>query len=215
MKNVLATAAEVVVFLFAAFGGHLVAAAPPISAAGGVPARFAVGLASFAALLVFLLVKAWMGGWPGRTAWAVAAPALALAYVASAFAYQRSFSENTFGFRHSDTETTTEIRGHELTKAGEDARAWFVANKGREPLAAELVRDEAKGVDGIPVLWTTDSLREAYDELLRLYVAMIVCLAAAIACLIELVAVRPPARSGGAVAAVGTPHGEGATPAAA
>src|SRR5437667_4364336 len=58
MRKKIATAVGIVAALFASFGGFLTNVSPPEVPGLGVDPRFAVGLASMAALIVLLIVQA-------------------------------------------------------------------------------------------------------------------------------------------------------------
>src|SRR4051812_15288787 len=117
-KAALATVAEIVVFLFAAFDGYLKLIAPPVSRVGGMYGPAAVGFASFAALLIFLYAKTWMHASTrkqGRNIWMAVTGILIVAYVAVGFRYQSVIDQHTFLYPLGQTTGAREVYGNELT----------------------------------------------------------------------------------------------------
>ena len=86
-KEIAGKGVEVATFLLAAFSGFLKTIAPPDET--GTP--FAVGVASFAVLIVFLFVSALAQGRlrrKGKKYWYLAAALLSIVFVILAFVYQ-------------------------------------------------------------------------------------------------------------------------------
>jgi hypothetical protein len=195
-KAGLITAAEVVTFLFAAFNSHLTGIAPPASRIGAMRADFAIGVASFAALLVFMLVKA-----AATTAsiqrhkriWFVVALVLTLGYVGFALSYSRSFNAYTFVYAPTDSARTTVVIGDEYTAYGQKLGENYKRAHGVWPIPAELLSSEGNEPARITLLYTTDSIVSVHNRLIYLYIGMVVVLATAIASLLELYRPRPEA----------------------
>ncbi|HYR06654.1 MAG TPA: hypothetical protein VEQ60_02720 [Longimicrobium sp.] len=194
-KAALVTMAEVITFLFAAFNGHLTGAAPPASRIGGMRADYAVGIASFAALLIFLLVKALLSEKPSaqhRKIWLRIAAGLTVVYLIVAVSYGGSYNAHTFVWTPDSTTRTVELVGRDHTARGREMVANFRRDKGVEPLPGELLAySESYDAAKIPALWTSASIVRAHNHLVYLYITMVVVLATAIASLLELTQSTP------------------------
>lgn len=194
-KAVLATLFELVVFLFAGFNGYLTKLAPPASRAGGMSPAAAVGFASFAALLVFLLAKVWMRhslAEQYKRRWFAITVALTVFYLAAGFEYQRKTSDVTFLYPLGDLHGNVEVIGERLTAEGKAAVAVFRGGNGRDPLPAELIAEDGGDRSKIIVYWEPASVREAHDALVWRYVLFVVVISAALASLIELMSLSGP-----------------------
>lgn len=188
-KAVLVTMFELIAFLFAGFNGYLTNLAPPVSRAGGMSPTAAVGFASFAALLMFLLAKVWMRHSRAeryKRFWFATTVALTFAYVASGLEYQRKTGNVTFLYPLGDIEGRVEIVGEQMTPSGQAAMREFTRQNGRDALPAELIAELGGKQSDILVLWDPASIRASHDGLVLRYVAFVVILSAALASLIEL-----------------------------
>jgi hypothetical protein len=194
-KAALITLAEVVTFLFAAFNGHLTGAAPPASRIGGMRADYAVGIASFAALLIFLLVKAVLlekALTQHRKIWLGIAGVLTVIYLAVAIGYGRSYNNHTFVWTPDSTMRTVELIGSDHTARGNKMVANFRRENGVKPLPGELLAySESYDATRITALWTSASVVRVHNQLVYLYIAMVAVLATAIASLLELTQSTP------------------------
>jgi hypothetical protein len=175
-KSLLASFIEVVVFLFASFGGFLKNSAPPDE----TNPSYYVGIVSFLVLIVLLIVSAVSRRVPGarhRWAWMSAGIVCFVLAVPSAFLYPRMLHEYTYPF---PLEKLTEVRVHG-SESGltEVAKEWVKEN----PLdsgPAVLARKFPPGQ-----VWTQESIEHARTILLMSYSALVLSLATAIFCLIE------------------------------
>jgi len=167
---------QVVVFLFAAFGGFLKAVAPPDEAWP----RFAVGAASFLTLCVLLYIAALSEGRPRRRhrpRWMAAATVALVATLALVISYGAIRDRYTFEDPANGSEVF--IRGTELTK---QAKA-YQALKPNDSLA-DLVA-AFRGVAVRTNVWTPASIRRAKLALTGAYVALVLSIAVTIFCLTE------------------------------
>ncbi|HXI26578.1 MAG TPA: hypothetical protein VNG71_22190, partial [Pyrinomonadaceae bacterium] len=82
---------EVVGVLFSAFGGFLVGVAPPLAA----DARYAVGISSFFALIVLLLISS-LAKKKHRNAWIISAICSFVIAVVSSYYYKDLYNELAF-----------------------------------------------------------------------------------------------------------------------
>jgi hypothetical protein len=189
-KAALATIAEIVTFLFAAFDGYLKLIAPPVSRVGGMDAAASVGFASFAALLIFLYAKVWIRASAspmGRRIWMVATGTLIAAYLGVGFQYQSVVDRHTFLFPIGQTNGTREVYGNELTDVGKQLTGAFALRNKRQPLPAELIQGAGGRIEQtLLTIWTSRSIQAAHDSLVLWYVLFVVVLATAIASLLEL-----------------------------
>ena len=176
--KILAVAVEVVVFLFAAFGGFLAGIAPPEEA----DAEFAVGLGSFLALGILLWMAAAKRSWfrgRRRNVWLViAATFLVLAPIVSAL-YWHQRSRLTFGFPPGQVEARY-LAGTELTSAG---RRYIEIHSGTKT-AAEMV-DEFGGLASRELIWTRESIGRAQMLLVALYLSSVLAISVGIFSLTE------------------------------
>jgi hypothetical protein len=190
-----ATLAEVSTFLFAALNGHLFSVAPPASRVGGLPADLAVGIASFAALLVFFVVKSYVTPWKHRRAfWLVMATLLTGLYLIAALRYGGGLNRNTFVYSPDPETRTVEVVGNDYTNVGKQMAANFRRKYRAEPLPGELLQYGGGYDPGkITELWTARSVVRAHNQMVYRYLTMVVLLAMAIASLIQLSMVSPKA----------------------
>jgi hypothetical protein len=175
-KNILASFIEVVVFLFASFGGFLSKIAPPDEAS---PSYY-VGIVSFLVLAILLIVSGVSRRAPGqrhRWAWMSAGIVCLVLAVPSALIYPRMLRKYTYPF---PLERPTEVRVN--GSAGgltEVAKEWVKENP-LESSPAVLARKFPLGQ-----VWTQESIEHARMILLVSYGALVLSLATAIFCLVE------------------------------
>jgi hypothetical protein len=192
-KERIGKGAEVIAFLLAAFSGFLKGFAPPDETG----ASFAVGVASFAALLIFLLISALAQrnlDPSRRKYWYLAASLFSVAFLVLAFVYQDARTAHTFLWPPNEEPKTLYVAGSTLTPKAQAAVA-----KDSSLTAATLVAgfggiDKDLGVDKRTSVWTADSIRSVGRTLSIEYVVMVLSLAAAIFCLTEglLLRTTPP-----------------------
>lgn len=187
-KDVIGRAVEVVTFLLAGFSGFLKKIAPPDET--GAP--FAVGVASFAALLAFLFVSALARGRLRRKRkkyWYIVAAALSVVFLVSSFVYQNDRSAYTFLWPPNADPKELYVVGDTLTQ-----QAQFAKNNDPGLTPAKLVAGFG-GIDERTSVWTADSIRRVGRRLSLEYVLTVLTLAATIFCLTEgllLRVTRPP-----------------------
>lgn len=175
-KNLLASFIEVVVFLFASFGGFLRNIAPPDE----TNPSYHVGIVSFLVLIILLIVSAVSRRAPGprhRWAWMSAGIVCFVLAVPSAFLYPRMLHKYTYAY---PLEKPTEVRvnGSE-SGLTEVAKEWVRENP-RESSPAVLARKFPPGQ-----VWTQESIERAKTILLFTYSSLVLSLATAIFCLVE------------------------------
>jgi hypothetical protein len=175
-KQVLGKGVEVIVFLFAAFGGFLNDIAPP----GEADSRFAIGVGSFLALIVLLLATAFSKDLPIRRykkTWLTVASAFFLAAICAALFYKSNTDRLTFPYPPESTRAEY-VSGTELTS---DARA-YKEKTGKT--TAEVVAAYG-GLASRERVWTPASIRRGKMVLVASYLALILSLASSIFCLTE------------------------------
>jgi hypothetical protein len=175
-KNLLTSSIEVVVFLFASFGGFLKNIAPPDE----TNPSYYVGIVSFLVLIVLLIVSAVSRRAPGPRhgwAWVSAGIVCFVLAVPSAFLYPGILHKYTYAF---PLEKPTEVRVHG-SESGltEVAKEWVKENP-LDSSPAVLARKFPPGQ-----VWTPESIEHARTILLVSYSSLILSLATAIFCLIE------------------------------
>src|SRR5258706_6402784 len=168
-QSVLIRALEVVGVLFAAFGGFLVGIAPPQAA----DARFAVGLSSFFALIILLLISS-LANKKYRRAWRVGAVVFLLVAVAGAYYYRSTYYALTFEYPPGDSKVLL-IAGTEFTPEAHKQRRDnpTISN-------AELVA--GLGPDRV---WPEAAVNAARKKLIFSYVFLVMALASSIFSLTE------------------------------
>lgn len=186
-KEIVAKAVEVVAFLLAGFSGFLKNIAPPDETG----ASFAVGVASFAALIAFLFVSALAQGRLRRKAkkyWYIAAAVLTVVFLVSAFIYQDARSAYTF-----------------LWPPNADPKELYVAGDTFTPLAQQAQNNDPSltptklvagfgGIDERTAVWPADSIRRVGRKLALVYVLTVLSIAAVIFCLTEGLLLRATPR---------------------
>jgi hypothetical protein len=176
-KDLLAKAIAVITFLFAAFSGFLTNIAPPED----TESSFAVGLSSFAALAIYLVLTAISKNQQRtkhKAIWlSVAMASLAISLVA-AFVYKSNLDELTFGFPP-ETQTSRYVRGTEFTP---DADQYRTANP--QKTVSEIVADHG-GIPSKELVWTPDSIGNAKLKLTMIYVLLVLSIATTVFSLSE------------------------------
>jgi len=187
--TVLARGIEVVGVLFVSFGGFLLGLAPPEDA----DALFAVGIASFGALIVLLLVAAVTGQRTTRrrkNAWIGGSAVLFVVCLTSAYAYKSSCDALLFEYPP-DSARAEYVGGTKLTPAARDVMKQHPGLSKPELLA---------GFGGLAhrnLVWG-DSVRTARMRLIALYVLCVLSLCGSIFALTEGAMVRPDHGGGAA-----------------
>jgi hypothetical protein len=173
------------VALFAAFGGFLANIAPPEVPEIGMHAKFAVGLAYFAALIVLILLRT-LPVWVGssdllRHVWFIVGAVSGLMFVILALNYDAQLETKTFDHKlQNDSATTRYIIGDTYTPS---AAQYVRTNPVSGP--EELLR--AGKTDDPTLVWTKQSLIAAEASLIRLYQALVVLLCISLFTLLPLV----------------------------
>jgi peptidoglycan/LPS O-acetylase OafA/YrhL len=169
---------KAVTFLFAMFGGFLTSIAPPEES----NSRFAVGLASFLALVVLLIISALVRHpltKKARLRWMVAACALFVLALAAALAYRWNLDRLTFPYPPESTRAEY-VAGTRLTP-----EAQKYVDEHPDKTISTVVADF--GIENRELVWPPDALREARLLLLFNYVALVLAMAGAIFSLSESV----------------------------
>jgi hypothetical protein len=174
-KEILATAVEVISFLFVAFSGFLTKIAPPEA-----DATFAIGISSFFALIVLLFAKALSKKLPRQKyifAWCIAALACFVAAVSSGFAYKGYTDRLTFAFPPGSIKAEY-IKGTEMTPL---ARS-YQSRTGKTD--AEVVA-AFEGPANRDKVWFPQSIQRSRQILTANYVVLVLTMAGAIFALTE------------------------------
>lgn len=176
MNKVLAKFIQIVVFLFAVFGGFLNEVAPPIQ----TTSRMAVGLGSFLVLIVLLIISAIARtSWPAksRKKWIVAGCVCFVLALVSGVLYPWTLSKLTYYYPPPpDAATHWRVNGLEWTQTTKD----FIAREPGNYLPAELEKNLA-----YEDIWTPGSVELAKFLLLANYLCLILSISTAIFCLLE------------------------------
>ncbi len=186
---VLARAIQLVGVLFAAFGGFLTNLAPPDE----LKPAFAVGVASFLTLGVLLLISALAKHAPVekyKFLWLGSGILTLALFGGLALAYQRNLLLRTFPFPRTTSETSY-VAGTDLTA---DGRRYVQENPSSS--ATDLVLNFG-GLDQRARVWTEASIAQSRRTLTILYVALVVCLAAAIFSFAEGILATPSPKGTG------------------
>lgn len=176
-KRILSRSIEIVVFVFAAFGGFLKNVAPPEEA----NARYAVGISSMLALCVLLFISSISKGQPKRKfkkRWLMAAGILFGVAVIAAFAYRWNIDRLTFPFPP-ENQTAEYVAGTKLTKIAKE-----FLEENLEITNSHLV-DKFGGLAMRELVWTAESIRSAKMVLTINYVLVTLSLTATVFCLTE------------------------------
>lgn len=183
MRGLLAAAVAFIVVLFGTFGGFLTDIAPPDSLVGGAHTSFSVGLASFVALLLLLLLQALATavvptGW-ARIGWIVLAAAAGVVFAIAALSYNESLQARTFF--HAPREGGDPVRYVEGLQHTPLAEAYIK----QHPFATPEELLEAGHTDDPTVIWTKESLLNRGSILVRLYQVVVVALCVSLFSLLQ------------------------------
>jgi hypothetical protein len=175
-KGLLVSFVEIVVFLFAAFGGFLKSIAPPEQS--GAP--YIVGILSFLALIALLIVAAVARSVPGdryRRGWILAGViAFATALPASYF-YPQSLSRYTWWYPPDKPVQRLRALDKDFTQPVKD----FLKDKPESEKRLERLARNFELYD----IWTQESIEHAASKLTELYAWLVLSLASAVFCLLE------------------------------
>ena len=177
-KRIVGKAMEVVTFLLAGFSGFLTEIAPPEETG----TRFAVGVASFTTVLVFLFVLTLAKGKlreAHKKYWYIAAAVLSICFAVSSFIYQETRNAYTFVWPPNSESKKLYVAGDRLTP-----QAQLAQNQNPSLTSTKLVAGFG-GIDERASVWFEDSIRRVGRKLLIEYVLMVVSIAASIFCLTE------------------------------
>lgn len=177
-REIVGKGVEIVTFLLGSFSGFLKSIAPPDETG----AAFAVGVASFTALIVFLFVSALARGrarQKRKKYWYMAAAALSVMFLFSAFVYQDARSEYTFLWPPNADPKQSYVAGDTLTPIAQQA-----LDKDPSLTPTKLVAGFG-GIDERTSVWMSDSIRRVGRKLSLEYVFTVLTLAATIFCLTE------------------------------
>jgi hypothetical protein len=175
-KAILVKAVEVVVFIFAVFGGFLSGIAPPEEA----NAKFSVGVSSFFALVILLLIAAISSNTPVRKYkkwWLTAASAAFLFALAAAFSYKSNLERFTFPYPPESLKAEY-IAGTEMTAEAKD----YQEKSGR---TTSGVVAAFGGLSNREKVWSSSSIQKAQRILIVNYVALVLSFSISIFCLTE------------------------------
>jgi hypothetical protein len=181
-SDLIARGIQGVTFLFAAFGGFLTGIAPPEEA----DAKFAVGVASFLALFMLLVVSAISRKKPSgraRKLWLAGSVAFFVGGIASASAYFLATERLTFPYPP-EARLPKYVAGTQLTAAGRSFVEREEAAQRRRLSNAELVAAFG-GLAMREALWEPQSISRAKLYLISLYVLLALCFAGMIFGVVE------------------------------
>jgi amino acid transporter len=177
--SILEWAAKTVTFLFAMFGGFLTFIAPPEES----NSRFAVGLASFLALVALLLISALVRKpltKKSRRRWVAAAAVFFVLALGASLTYWWNLDRLTFPYPP-ESKRAEYVAG---TRLSPDAQKYRDDNP--DKTISNLVADFG-GLENRELVWPPDALRMAKLLLLVNYIALVLTMAGAIFCLTESV----------------------------
>lgn len=176
MNKLLAKFIQIVVFLFAAFGGFLNEVAPPTQ----TNPKMAVGLGSFLVLIVLLIISAIARNVPAAKSnkkWIVAGCVLFVLAVVSGILYPWTLSKLTYYYPPPpDAATAWRVNGLELTQTAKDFIEREPGNYGPAQLEQNLRYED---------IWTESSLAKARFLLLANYLCLVLSISTSIFCLLE------------------------------
>jgi hypothetical protein len=176
MNNLLAKFIQIVVFLFAAFGGFLNEIAPPTQ----TNPKMIVGLGSFLVLIVLLIISAVarnISTAESNRKWIVAGCIFFVLAVVSGILYPWTLSNLTYYYPPlPDAAVAWRVNGLELTQTAKD----FIDREPSNYSPAQLEQN-LKYED----IWTESSLAKAKLLLLSNYLCLVLSISTAIFCLLE------------------------------
>jgi uncharacterized membrane protein len=175
-RQVLVRAVEVVAFLFAAFSGFLKGIAPPEEATAG----FSIGIASFLALCILLLLSTRVKK-KSRTAerklWVRIAGVLAIVALAAGLLYWYNRNRLTFSYPPENPQAEY-IAGTQYTSG---AAALAVRQLSSSQIVAQF-----GGLPNRHIVWSPDSIERARMILITNYLLFVLSIAGAVFSSVEL-----------------------------
>ncbi len=172
-KRLLSSFLEVVVFLFAGFGGFLKNIAPPEQS--GV--TYIAGISSFLALIVLMIVSALARSAPGqryRRRWVVAGVLAFVVALPATYLYPQALRQYTWWY----PDSTPRLRGSDADVTPE-VKVFLTSHPdAKDPKALARNFEPSQ-------IWTDDSLKQAGSRLSLLYTWLILSLATTVFCLLE------------------------------
>ena len=176
MNNLLAKFIQIVVFLFASFGGFLNDIAPPTQ----TNPKMTVGFGSFLVLIVLLIISAVARNFPAaksKKKWIVAGCVFFVLALVSGILYPWTLSKLTYHYPPPpDVAREWKVSGLELTQTAKDFIAREPGNYGPAQLEQNLEYQD---------IWTESSIAKAKLLLLSNYLCLILSISTAIFCLLE------------------------------
>lgn len=176
MNKLLAKFIQIVVFLFAAFGGFLNEVAPPTQ----TNPKMAVGLGSFLVLIVLLIISAVARNVPAAKSnkkWIVAGCVFFVLAGVSGLLYPWTLSKLTYYYPPPpDAAVAWRVSGLELTQTAKDFIEREPGNYGPAQLEQNLRYED---------IWTERSLAKAKLLLLSNYLCLVLSISTSIFCLLE------------------------------
>lgn len=174
-KGLLVPFVEIIVFLFAAFGGFLKSIAPPEQS--GAP--YIVGILSFLTLIALLIVAGVARSVPGeqyRRAWIFAGVLAFVAALPASFLYPQALAQHTWWYP--PDKPVQRLRGldADFTQPVKDFLKSNPQERAPERLARNFELDQ---------IWTRESIDRAASQLKELYAWLVLSLATAVFCLLE------------------------------
>ena len=168
-KKILYSGIQVVGILFVAFGGFLAGIAPPQEA----DAKFAVGIASFLALIVFFIISAFMKKVEYRNVWTIGAGLLFIVAFFAAIAYKKTYDELTFEYPPGNRQIE-QIAGTIFTSHAEHYRDSHPGISNSQLLA------KFGGIENKQKVWTFESIVMGRMKLITSYIVLILSIAGSI-----------------------------------
>lgn len=176
MNNLLAKFIQIVVFLFASFGGFLSDIAPPTQ----TNPKMTVGFGSFLVLIVLLIISAVARNIPGaknKKKWIIAGCVFFVLALVSGILYPWTLSKLTYYYPPPpDAATEWKVNGLELTQTAKDFIEREPGNYGPAQLQQNLDYQD---------IWTESSVAKSRLLLLSNYLCLILSISTAIFCLLE------------------------------
>jgi len=176
-QTILKRGIEAVTFLFAIFGGFLTNIAPPEEA----NSRFAIGISSFLALIVLMLITALVKKplkAKAKRRWLVVAVVLFAVSLGSALFYVWNLDKLTFAYPPESTKAEY-VGGTTLTP---DAQSY--KNEHQAKTISEIVADFG-GMENRELVWPPEAVRSAKLILMINYILLVLSLAGCIFCFTE------------------------------
>lgn len=176
MNRLLARFIQIVVCLFAAFGGFLTEVAPPAQ----TNPKFAVGLSSFFVLIVLLIISAVAKDTRAnkfRKRWITAGVISFAVAILAGLLYPLTLNKLTYSYPPPPDEPTAwRVNGWELTRTAQDFIKENPGNHSPGELELKLPYEE---------IWTASSVEQAKLLLIVNYICLVLAISTAIFCLLE------------------------------